>query len=382
MKKGKNGFELTGEDYLLHFVYRKWRSIQYLKTVFGVETPSEKKIFTDFLIKMEKEGKIVSQIKNEKKKLRSTYALAYEYFDQENYEEAIRYFKKILQYSTIVLTNLADSYENLGNKEMAIKYRKMRLIEYPNDFHDLMNLGSTYISFNDFEKAKEVFLNCLEKFMDRAMFEHVANRILFQLAITYYLLEDYESALKWINVIIKSAPNNSIAIKLYEDIKTAKKSSIKKNKELLFDYFDQEDRRVDSTQLLYQFEERLVKFIYHKLKEKFGKDWFNHGVPLKIRKMVLNFKRYEKRSYKIQEYLGFTDYIDIIQENWEKIFSKSFKNKKKRDILKSLNEIRIIRNRLYHYKEKYFEEDQKRLNNCIFELYNDLPTLSELLGEK
>lgn len=67
----------------------------------------------------------------------------------------------------MVLNNLADSYENLSNKDMAIEYRKMILIDYPYDFHYNMNLGSIYISFGDYEKAKDAFLNCLEKFKDQ-----------------------------------------------------------------------------------------------------------------------------------------------------------------------------------------------------------------------
>lgn len=376
--------DLTKEDYLLHYVSQKWRSFSFLITAFNVEAQSEKKILENLLVQLEKEGKIVSQVKNEKKMWRSTLTLANEYFDQQNFKAALGYFKTALQYdpkSSLILNSIADSYENLSNKDMAIKYRKLVLVDYPNSFHYIMNLGSTCISFGDYEEAKEVYLYCLEKFQDRAPYKQGIINILFQLTITNYLLEDYEEALKMINIILKLEPNNSVAIKLYEDIKRTKDTSIKKDIAELYDYFHQEDRRGVSTRSLYQFEERLVMFIYHKLKEIFGKEWFKHGVPFEIRRAILNFKRYEKRIYKYQEYLGFKDYIDIIEENWDNIFSKSFKNKKKEDIFKALNEIRIIRNRIYHYKEKFYKEDQDRLNHCISELYNYIPALSELIEE-
>ena len=136
--------DLTEEDYLLHYVSQKWRSISFLITAFNVESQSEKKILEDLLVQMEKEGKIVSQVKNEKKMWRSTLTLANEYFDQKNFEAAIGYFKTALQYdpkSSLVLNSIADSYENLSNKDMAIKYRKMVVVDNPNSFHDIMNLG-------------------------------------------------------------------------------------------------------------------------------------------------------------------------------------------------------------------------------------------------
>ncbi len=301
--------ELTGEDYLLHYVSQKWRSISFLITAFNVESPSEKKILEDLLVQMEK----------------------------ENFEDAIGYYKTVLQYdpkSSLVLNSIADSYENLSNKDMAIKYRKMVLVNFPNSFHYIMNLGSTCIFFGDYEEAKDVFLYCLEKFQDRAPYRQGIKNILFQLTITNYLLEDYKNALKAINVIVKLDPNNSVAIKLYEDIRRAKETSIKKDKAELYNYFNQEDWRAVSTKNLYQFEERLVKFIYHTLKEKFGNEWFNRGVPFKIKKTILNFKRYEKRNYKLHEYLGFQTILTSLKKIG-KIFSQNhLKIRKKRIYLK------------------------------------------------
>ena len=106
-----------------------------------------------------------------------------------------------------------------------------------------MDLGSTYIFFDDYKNAKKVFINYLEKFKDQDdLFRGGIINIWIELAITNYLLGDYESALKSIEETLKLDSNHSIAIKLHEDIIKARDNTIKKDKSELYDYFKQEGR--------------------------------------------------------------------------------------------------------------------------------------------
>ena len=58
---------------------------------------------------------------------------------------------------------------------------------FPHNFHNNMNLGSTYSFFGDYEQALEVYLNCVKKFTGSTLFGDRVKNIWIEVAITYYL---------------------------------------------------------------------------------------------------------------------------------------------------------------------------------------------------
>jgi len=91
------------------------------------------------------------------------------------------------------------------------------------------------------------------------------------------------------------------------------------------------------------FELELRQFINEELKRKFGDSWLEQGVPKAIRKNWDRIKRKEEKEgiepeRDVINYALFSDYKEIINHNWDEIFSPCFEDKEKSRVrLEDLN---------------------------------------------
>ncbi|MBI3583183.1 MAG: tetratricopeptide repeat protein [Nitrospinae bacterium] len=115
--------------------------------------------------------------------------------------DAIKYFKKALslEKSPIVIMNIANIYQDMGQKEESIKlYHQIEFVDISKlPLHN--NIGSLKYKMGDFKGARDEFNMALEK-------EGENIQVLYYQAQTLLMLEEYENAL---NVYKKIAAKNS-----------------------------------------------------------------------------------------------------------------------------------------------------------------------------
>lgn len=102
--------------------------------------------------------------------------------------------------------------------------------------------------------------------------------------------------------------------------------------------------------LLYKIENELRIFIERKLREKYGDEWWEKGVPLKVRESAeRNAERDEQASqFSLIYFTEFGDLRKIImkEENWHGIFKEYFRTLE--GIVSRLGELESIRHRIAH----------------------------------
>jgi len=113
-----------------------------------------------------------------------------------------------------------------------------------------------------------------------------------------------------------------------------------------------------NSKILYELENNLRTFIVEKLKEKFGKDWWDKGVPDDAKKNAVKRKEskslppyYATQVYHEIYYIDFADYAKIVlrEDNWKNTFESSFKKIEWTDV--TLNELNPIRNNIAHNRQ-------------------------------
>jgi tetratricopeptide (TPR) repeat protein len=109
------------------------------------------------------EQKLKSPTKNTK--ALEYYTKGYNEFHNENYEEAIKNYKKAIQIDsnyTDAIDNCALSFRKLKKLDDAEFYYKLSLKKLPNNELAMHNLGLVYMFKNDFKKAKITFKKLIE----------------------------------------------------------------------------------------------------------------------------------------------------------------------------------------------------------------------------
>lgn len=93
------------------------------------------------------------------------YTKGYNEFHNENYEEAIKNYKKAIQIDsnyTDAIDNCALSFRKLNKLDDAEFYYKLSLKKLPNNVLAIHNLGLVYMFKNDFKSAKITFKKLLK----------------------------------------------------------------------------------------------------------------------------------------------------------------------------------------------------------------------------
>ncbi len=122
------------------------------------------------------------------------------------YTEAVKYFKKALSFERYsakekAYYNLALVYKRLGYKDKYEEYLK-RAIRYKSMFLPAyISLGNFYLKEGRFEEAKQVFLKALNLGFETP-------EIYFGLGRSYYGLENYELAKKYLKKAYRTSTGN------------------------------------------------------------------------------------------------------------------------------------------------------------------------------
>ena len=93
------------------------------------------------------------------------------------------------------------------------------------------------------------------------------------------------------------------------------------------------------SQYLFFLETYMRRFIQETLETRFGVNWWERGVPGNIRERCVNRKDADQKSEGqldtpdvLIEYLDFSDYSEIIGNNWRGIFEKKYKGQQRVEI--------------------------------------------------
>ena len=112
--------------------------------------------------------------------------------------------------------------------------------------------------------------------------------------------------------------------------------------------------------ILYKLENELRTFIEKKLRKKYNKEWWQKGVPLRVRKSAeQNRAKEPDSSLGLLNYTEFSDLRKIIQkeENWHNIFKKYFTTLEQ--IISRLDELEQIRHIIAHTRLLSNEDFEK-----------------------
>lgn len=112
--------------------------------------------------------------------------------------------------------------------------------------------------------------------------------------------------------------------------------------------------------ILYKLENELRIFIEKKLREEYGEEWWQKGVPLRVRRSAEKKKAKEPdSSLGLLCYTEFNDLRRIVQkeENWHNIFKKYFKTLER--IISKLDELETIRHTIAHTRLLSDEDFEK-----------------------
>jgi len=102
--------------------------------------------------------------------------------------------------------------------------------------------------------------------------------------------------------------------------------------------------------LLYRIENELRTFIERELRERYGDEWWEKGVPLNVRENAERNAARDEQAFRFS-LIYFTEFGDLKriimrEENWHGIFKEYFKTLE--GIVSRLGELEVIRHRIAH----------------------------------
>ncbi|MDO4162383.1 MAG: tetratricopeptide repeat protein [Pseudomonadota bacterium] len=131
-------------------------------------------------------------------------------FCNGNYEEALKYYQKMYEKnnnSYIAMINLANTYYSLGKYVLALEFAKKSLERHPSSVVANMISGNALAALEKYEKAIDKYLRAYE------LDEH--NReVLNALSEAYHALNDWENCIVFAWRYVKTAPEQTDAVKL------------------------------------------------------------------------------------------------------------------------------------------------------------------------
>lgn len=165
-----------------------------------------KKHKNNFTIPEREEKKKENEIKGWEKE-------AEKYYNSENYEEAIKYYEKIIKnnvMSFIIIGNIGECYFNIGEYEKSIDYYKLFLEKYGDTVPIISNIAIAYSNLNNYELSIEYFNKLLKIDEDNI-------DALNGLADCYYEKKQYKKAIKLSKKILTLDENNIEALDTISD---------------------------------------------------------------------------------------------------------------------------------------------------------------------
>lgn len=153
------------------------------------------------------------------------------YFEMEQYDQAIEWFKRQLD-PIVALTNLSRTYRAKEDYDRAIEYAQQILRKDPENQIALNQLGINYRKKGKYEQSIKWFQKCLEINPRQKL-------AMDGLAITYRKMGDYEQAIAWFEKELELHLDNKQAMNglgiTYGQMRDYEKSIYWFNKELKLD---------------------------------------------------------------------------------------------------------------------------------------------------
>jgi len=420
-------------DSILSALSNEWQSIKYLIFKLKIKDMMDARFLQLKLKELERKEVInVNVIQGRKhwklyEKEKFVFAPAeldtlrqkgYNYWEDNDLDNAIKCFEKILEYKTedikalmclgdiyndnlndfikaieyyVKLTKLdpdnADVWNNLGvayfynyNLDEAVNSFKAALDNSPINSTYMNNLAVAHGNMGMLDEAKEVLKEALNIDQNNKDFWYNYAKVLYKQKDFKFALQATEKcldidsyfskAIEIKNKIIRKSKKYKTENKIIESTKLQIDFILGKYqiKESLNEVKNEVRSKIDV------FEGLIIKFTIEHIKDFYKEHWWDHGVPGDIRNEAekrLNAEKIHEpnREYKNYEFFTLTNLMGIIcyTKNWKEIFSHVFY--KKHQIITNFENIIKIRNRAYHYREQFPEEDLRSLEVYLRDIF-------------
>ena len=143
---------------------------------------------------------------------------AAEFFNNKDYENAIKEYAKIDPPTSDSMLGIASAYQNTGNRELAIEYYKKALDLKPVDSDIAYYIGVLYAEGEDYDSAQEYLKKSVALNKNNTKASEYLDSIISQLntnslneAISLYEAQNYDESLNLLNKLIVSDPMNAYA---------------------------------------------------------------------------------------------------------------------------------------------------------------------------
>ena len=162
---------------------------------------------------------IADAIKNIKAQdISAKFDRAAEFFNNKDYENAIKEYAKIDPPTSDSMLGIASAYQNTGNRELAIEYYKKALDLKPVDSDIAYYIGVLYAEGEDYDSAQEYLKKSVALNKNNTKASEYLDSIISQLntnslneAISLYEAQNYDESLNLLNKLIVSDPMNAYA---------------------------------------------------------------------------------------------------------------------------------------------------------------------------
>ncbi len=162
---------------------------------------------------------IADAIKNIKAQdISAKFDRAAEFFNNKDYENAIKEYAKIDPPTSDSMLGIASAYQNTGNRELAIEYYKKALDLKPADSDIAYYIGVLYAEGEDYDSAQEYLKKSVALNKNNTKASEYLDSIISQLntnslneAISLYEAQNYDESLNLLNKLIVSDPMNAYA---------------------------------------------------------------------------------------------------------------------------------------------------------------------------
>ncbi len=296
------------------------------------------------------------------------------------YDKAVKFYKrsiKLNKENVATWYQLGMIYNLKGDYYGAIKALSQSINIQPGFLSSWYNIAKIYLKIKNYKVALDICHSVLGVNPELKNFIKLKKAILkFRDKDKEYLLYKRVKEIKERFLRLEQVNENLTNVDLMQQYQTAleKENYSKKIRSLTpkSKKFFNETKKNQARIYLDNFENNVRSFIKNQLKNGYGNNWWELGIPepikSKVQNMILNKKKLEpRRSYKNISFLSFNDYYLIIsyKKNWNKIFSVAFYHKKYM-VQTYFEKITSIRNDLSH--GRYFEEDVIKLKISIEEI--------------
>ncbi len=324
------------------------------------------------------------------------------YNQNEQYSKALKAYNHVLEINPdnfLAWGEIGTVYGELGENWKSIESYKHSLEIEPNIEFYLQNLAGAYIEVKDFDNALKSCERILEidpefpgawenlgyvyrqkgyskkeiKIRKKDFKKDLKlKRKWYDLGLTYYENKEFDKATNAFKEAIKIDPEFKNA---WDMLKSTFGKIDEPNSHPKYDLYWSYDKYLKNNELKNNprdsidfIEEKLRQFIKQLLLDYYKEDWWQIGIPFKIRENVESLiikkkKKYPDRHFRKINLLFFSNYNDIIcyTKNWKNLFQNFFNRKYNVNYL--FENLNNIRNDLFH--GNFFQQDFLKLKLFI-----------------